>query len=53
MHLYEDYADFNACDLTFKNHDNYNLYYNGNSLIHINEILDTVYRVSQGQKALI
>ena len=30
MHLYEDYADFTACDLTFKTQDNYNLYYNGN-----------------------
>ena len=31
MHLYEDYADFTACDLTFKTatNDNYNLYYNG------------------------
>ena len=49
MHLYEDYADFNACDLTFKNHDNYNLYYNGNFLIYINEILDTISRFSQGR----
>ena len=34
MHLYEDFADYTACDLTFKTQENYNLYYNGKALLN-------------------